>query len=97
MSLQAVWTRNVAAPEAGKPPFGAATTSRPREEVAVGGEGRTTRTRRMAELQWKDFRMMIISVLVNRIQTVMRKLTESPVCAAAIAVVVVTAEAPGQV
>ena len=69
MSLLVAWTLNVAALEAGMPLFGAATTSR--EEVAVGGEGRTTRTRRMAELQWKDFMKMIISVLVNWIQTVM--------------------------
>ena len=47
------WTRNVAALEAGMPLFGAATTTL-REEVVVGGEGRTTRTRKKVELKFEE-------------------------------------------
>ena len=50
MTLLAAWTRNVAALEAEMQLFGDATTTT-REEVVVGGEGRTTRMRRTAELQ----------------------------------------------
>ena len=41
-------TRNAAAPEAGTPPFGVATTT---TATAVAGEGRTTRRRKTTDLK----------------------------------------------
>ena len=46
------------------PLFGAATTTL-REEVVVGGEGRTTRTRKKVELQLKYFMMIILPVIIK--------------------------------